>query len=126
VLDRVIIERCAVREMPAVAPLWRTLYRTGGTADIAGLANRAGWSHRHLIDRFRRQIGLSPKVYARVVRFQRALRMVERDTAGLSEIAMASGYYDQAHLNRDFRRFAGATPVELRNRLLTTEFGFAE
>ena len=64
-------------------------------------------------------MGLAPKTIARLMRFR---RVVDRNPADLSarwtEIALDAGYFDQAHLIRDFRQFAGMTPVEfLRNRL---------
>ncbi len=90
---------------------WHALRRSGGQLRIATLAGELGWSHRHLIARFRREIGLPPKTVARIVRFERALRLARREAEpSWAEIAHACGYADQAHLIRDFRAFAGTTP----------------
>jgi AraC-like DNA-binding protein len=115
-LDRVIAGRLAAATAPApgVEHAWWRLVRTHGAAPVERLAAEVGWSRRHLLARFREHTGLPPKVFARVLRFQRAARLLA-DPGGpsLAEIALDCGYYDQAHLNRDFRAFAGRTPLEL-------------
>jgi AraC-like DNA-binding protein len=71
-------------------------------------------------------LGLPPKVIGRILRFDRVKRRLERaDGHGLSEIALDCGYYDQAHLNRDFRAFAHATPTEFLARRLPDGGGVA-
>ena len=80
------------------------------------LAAELGWSRRHLAARFRDEVGVSPKALARLLRFERALELL--GTRTLADIAYECGYYDQAHFNRDFRAFAGATPGELLARRL--------
>jgi AraC-like DNA-binding protein len=98
---------------PGVAWSWHRLRRTGGRASISELAAELGWSHRRLIARFREQIGLAPKTVARVLRFDRAIAALgSSHSRGLAEIAFDCGYFDQAHLNRDFRELAGTTPTE--------------
>jgi AraC-like DNA-binding protein len=94
---------------PEIAWAWGRLVATGGRARIGELAREVGWSHRHLIASFRRQVGLAPKTAARVIRF-RGLLDGMASGAGLADLAYDHGYSDQAHLNRDFREFAGTTP----------------
>ena len=81
---------------------------------IGRLADEVGWSHRHLIARFRRQVGLRPKMVARLVRFDGLCRRL--DQAGgrpdWGRVAAEAGYADQAHLARDFRQFTGTTPTQ--------------
>ena len=90
---------------------WRRLRSSGGKTSVGGLARELGWSHRRLIARFREQIGMPPKAVARVLRFDRVSHLLrEREAPRLAEVAFECGYYDQAHLNRDFRDFAGTTP----------------
>jgi AraC-like DNA-binding protein len=95
---------------------WRQLMGTGGTASVRALAAETGWSDRHLRDRFRAETGLAPKAAARVIRFDRARRLL-RDRAaaggplGLADLAASCGYFDQAHLDRDFGLIAGCSPT---------------
>jgi AraC-like DNA-binding protein len=93
---------------------WHELRRSGGRASVGALAAELGWSHRRLIARFREHVGMAPKAVARVMRFDRAVRALRSPDRGLAEIAYDCGYFDQAHLNRDFRALAGTTPTALR------------
>jgi AraC-like DNA-binding protein len=104
----------AARPDPAVEHAFARLVGTGGRVPVAQLVQETGWSRRHLTARFKEQVGLPPKVYGRILRFRHAARELTRpDGLSLCEIALDCGYYDQAHLNRDFREFAGRTPTEL-------------
>jgi AraC-like DNA-binding protein len=97
---------------------WHELRRTAGRAPIRELADEVGWSHRRLIARFREQIGLAPKAVARLMRFDRAVQALRSPAGGLAEVAYDSGYFDQAHMNRDFRDLGGTTPRAFRSSLL--------
>lgn len=82
---------------------------------VGRVAAALDWSHRHFIARFSQAVGLSPKRYARLVRFGRVLLRLERQPeTGLAEIAQDAGYADQAHFNRDFRSFSGISPGAYR------------
>jgi AraC-like DNA-binding protein len=104
---------------------WSRLVTSGGTCGIAELAADTGWSDRHLRSVFRGETGLTPKAAARVVRFDRARRLLQRRAAAgamplLADLAAECGYYDQAHLAREFRDLAGVSPsgwlaAEFRN-----------
>ncbi|MDQ3610033.1 MAG: helix-turn-helix domain-containing protein [Actinomycetota bacterium] len=114
VLDAVLARGAVEVDPPApeVAWAWRRLVTTGGAVQMSALAAAVGWSRRHLSERFRRELGLPPKVVARVLRFERSRRVLERPgRPGLAEVAVACGYYDQAHLTRDWRELAGCTPT---------------
>ncbi|MFJ9697955.1 helix-turn-helix domain-containing protein [Kitasatospora sp. NPDC101183] len=97
---------------PEVAWAWRALLRSGGGVPVAELARETGWSTRHLLERFRRETGLTPKAAARVIRFDRARRLLAAGSPPplLAELAAGCGYFDQAHLAREFRALAGASP----------------
>jgi AraC-like DNA-binding protein len=108
---------------PEVRYAWRTLLTSCGAVPVAELARETGWSARHLDNRFRAEIGLTPKAAARVIRFDRARRMLMRRVGSggapaLADLAAAAGYYDQAHLAREFRGLAGVPP----SRWLAEEF----
>lgn len=95
-----------------VAGAWRALLSSGGTLRVGDLAEWSGWSRRHLGERFRAELGLTPKAAARVLRFERALDLVERSGArGLADVAAACGYVDQAHLTREWHALAGQPPA---------------
>lgn len=100
---------------PMVAEAWEMLCGSAGRATVAELCAATGRSRRHLTARFHEQVGLPPKTMARVMRFRAALDLMERpEPPPLAEIALRCGYYDQAHLNRDFAELAGCTPTALR------------
>lgn len=126
VLDAAIANRLvAAREpSPAISWAWRRLNETGGRLGIGALADELGASRQYLVTKFREEVGLPPKTLARILRFQRAIRFLERaDEARLTRVARDCGYYDQAHFNRDFRNFAGSTPSEFLTRRLPDRGG---
>jgi AraC-like DNA-binding protein len=128
ILDRFIIERVqrARRPSPDVERAWGRLRASGGLLPVGELARELGCSRRHLIGRFRDEIGPAPKTAARLVRFQRTVRLLERhDEVRFAEIAQRCGYYDQAHMNREFRELAGTAPGEFVARLLPDGLGVA-
>jgi AraC-like DNA-binding protein len=102
----------AAERVARAPPLDRSI-AWSAAVPIAGLRARTGQSKRRHVAAFRAQIGLTPKLYARIVRFRRALAELE-GPAPLAEIASACGYYDQPHMNAEFRALAGLTPRRLR------------
>jgi AraC-like DNA-binding protein len=126
-LDAALLRRLdasRARPDPEVVHAWARLERTAGAAGVQRLADEIGWSRRHLLTRFREQVGLGPKQAARVLRFQRAARLLAPRTAdalagaaparSVAAVAAACGYADHAHLVREFRALAGCTPSEYR------------
>lgn len=97
---------------PAVAWVARELERHAGAVRIRRLRDRTGWSKSRMTTVFREQIGVPPKTLGRVLRFRRALEMLNREQAALSELALATGYYDQPHFNAEFRELSGMTPTQ--------------
>ncbi len=84
-----------------------------GRLELKNVSRDLGVSREHLIRRFREQIGLTPKAYANILRFDRALKLARRARDSWAGIAADCGYYDQAHLVRDFQRYAGRAPTSL-------------
>jgi AraC-like DNA-binding protein len=127
-IDDFLIRRVAMAApvLPEVEAAWRRLRATHGNATIGAIAEDLGWSRKRLIERFRGQIGLTPKSAARLLRFHRATGLIGRHVdLGWAEIAYDCGYYDQAHFIRDFRQFAGRTPSAYRRSLLPDSGGVA-
>ena len=82
---------------------------------IAQLVRRVGLSPRRLIELFTNQAGMTPKRFCRVRRFHHALDRLHASpsrTLHLADLALACGYYDQAHFIRDFKEYSGLTPGE--------------
>lgn len=113
VATRLLDDR-ARRPDPEVAHAWSRLADRHGAVAVSALATETGWSRRHLLTRFRSQVGLTPSTAGRVLRFARASRLVTGTTAGLGDVAAACGYTDQPHMVRDFRALAGTTPSGFR------------
>jgi AraC-like DNA-binding protein len=120
-LDAALTRRLedAPRPSPSVVWAWQRLRQTDGRIAVGALAAELGCSRRNLVREFRDQVGLPPKRMARILRFNRARRLLEHDDgARLAEIGQDCGYYDQPHLNREFREFAGASPTDFLARRL--------
>jgi AraC-like DNA-binding protein len=96
-----------------------------GRARPEGIARTVGMSRRQLGRLFQERIGLPPKSLARLGRFQRVLRVLDGNPRpSLAGVAARAGYFDQAHMSRDFRLFAGTTPARYLRELrdLTRHF----
>jgi AraC-like DNA-binding protein len=125
-LDQILLDHADLDQQvaPDIAEAWRLLTRSGGTIQAGELARRVGWSPRYLQRRLLAETGLTPKAAARVTRFDRARRTLLRQAATrargqdgarpgggtLASLAAGCGYYDQAHLAREFRDLAGCPP----------------
>jgi AraC-like DNA-binding protein len=98
---------------PLVAWASQLLESSAGSVQTAQLARHAGCSRKHLAGLFRERVGLAPKTLARIHRFHRAAAAIAGSGAtGFGQVAADMGYFDQSHLIRDFRQFAGLTPTE--------------
>lgn len=92
---------------------WRRIVTRHGLVNIQQLASEVGWSQRHFIRTFHRQLGLTPHKLARVTRFSAVLPALRDGRPGTAELAARYGYADQSHLIREVREFTGATPTTL-------------
>ena len=103
---------------PAVAWTLQRMAAADGELDLKQLTRELGYSHKHLIALFHDQVGAPPKLWMRLLRFDRLCDELRRGAAcGWAELALGCGYYDQAHLARDVRQFTGGTPSQLRASL---------
>jgi AraC-like DNA-binding protein len=127
ILERRLLQQLfAAREQPAAVKYAVAAFdRTPQDRAIGDVRKAVGLSARRFIEVFRDHVGITPKRYCRVRRFQAVLSHIGADAhVDWAEVALACGYFDQAHFNRDFRAFAGVTPstylsgrCEYRNHL---------
>nr|WP_237543467.1 helix-turn-helix domain-containing protein [Streptomyces sp. SID5594] len=104
------------RVRPEVAEAWRRLVAARGRVQVGAVATELGWSRRYLTERFRDEVGLTPKTFARVLRFEHAHGLATaHDPLPWADVATVSGYADQAHLVRDWREFTGRSPMAWRH-----------
>jgi AraC-like DNA-binding protein len=121
ILERAITERLATAKVPeARAALALAAADRLTHATVSAVATDLGVSERHLRRVFHEAVGASPKAFAKLTRFHRALGAARAEVpASWSSIAVAAGYYDQAHLIAEFRAIAGVTPRALLSELRT-------
>jgi len=113
VFESVLLRRARQRlaRHPAVAFALREFHGVPHTRTIADVTAHIGLSSRRFIDVFTDQVGLTPKLFCRVRRFQRALRLSSQGQAvDWAAVAADCGYFDQAHFIHDFRAFSGINP----------------
>src|SRR5205085_11957140 len=101
-------DRALRRSEPDPAIAWSVRQLRQPHMRVRDVSAQIGRSSRWFIDRFSRVVGLPPKVFSRIQRFQAALRNV--NCRNLADLAVSSGYYDQAHLIHEFNRVAGMSP----------------
>ena len=95
---------------PAVAWVAERIRGRRGDVAIGTLRETAGLTTARLATLFRQQVGATPKVYARLHRFQHAVARLREGRSSLTDVALVAGYYDQPHLNAEFRELSGLTP----------------
>jgi len=97
---------------PAIHFARRHICRMPHVATVSGVMESIGLSQRRFVELFHDQMGLTPKAFCRVRRFQRVLQAVHRrKSVDWAQVALDGGYYDQAHFIHDFRGFSGITPA---------------
>ena len=86
--------------------------RMEGGSTVHEVARRAGLSHRRFIQVFSAEVGMTPKLFSRIQRFQRTMARVRQTTApDWAQVAVDCGYFDQSHMIRDFLEFSGLSPA---------------
>jgi AraC-like DNA-binding protein len=117
--ERFVEERIAAAAAPRPEVAWAygRILASGGRMPVSDIAGAIGWSRKHLAGRFTAETGLGPKTFARIVRFNRALRLAQTRNEEWAGIAAECGYSDQAHMAREFREMAGETPGSWQARI---------
>ena len=114
VLEQALLTRAALplERHPAVAFALGAFNSVPHARTIAEVTERVGLSPRRFIQLFKDQVGLTPKLFCRVRRFQEVLRAIhDAREVDWADMALAAGYYDQAHFIADFREFSGLNPT---------------
>ncbi|MBF6327241.1 helix-turn-helix domain-containing protein [Nocardia transvalensis] len=124
VLDEILLRRVADTTIdPNLQRAWQLLTDLSRAPRVSDVAADIGWSRRHLGNRFTAEFGITPKDAARLARFEASHRMLCRVEATIAEVAAATGYYDQAHMAREWRELAGMPPSQW---LAREEFPFVQ
>ncbi|MFD2370665.1 helix-turn-helix domain-containing protein [Brevibacillus sp. GCM10020057] len=89
------------------------IYQSKGSVTVDELADDVGFSSRYIRKKFVETLGLSPKQYSRITRFQNTLSSMMSRPAATGAIASELGYYDQAHFIKDFKHFSLFTPMQI-------------
>ncbi len=115
-LETALLEMWTPRGLHRAVAFALTMFdRAPRTASIADVVDACGMSAKRFIERFKTEVGATPKRYCRIRRFQRAVGLAHRGRGvDWAQVALDSGYFDQAHFIHDFRGFSGLTPAAYR------------
>jgi AraC-like DNA-binding protein len=125
--EQLIAERLADSDEPSREIGWmlNMLNRANGRVQMRALQSDLGWSAKRTIARFKEHVGLTPKTYARLLRFRAAVTAIEAaDDPDWCELAFHCGFYDQAHLINEFRAFSDCSPREFLRLRVPASAGF--
>jgi AraC-like DNA-binding protein len=112
-VQRALIERVDDHApRPEIEHAYRRIARSRGAVRVSELAGEVGWSRRHLATTFRREVGVTPKTLARIVRFDHARKLLQTGT-DLADVAFSCGFSDQPHFTREVRDLGWTTPGAL-------------
>jgi AraC-like DNA-binding protein len=112
------VKRPAFDSVGGIADAAAKVLSTSGCVRVSDLAHHAGFGVRQFERRFRYEIGIPPKLYARIVRFEAALRRkAVAPATRWTDIAHALGYHDQMHMVHDFNRLSGDSPTAIGSQL---------
>lgn len=102
---------CHTKDQAQMSVALKMFAMGGNGALVRAVSRELGFSQRRFIQMFSSHVGLTPKMFCRILRFQRARVSAERlKTPDWAELALACGYFDQSHLIKDFKEFSGSTP----------------
>jgi AraC-like DNA-binding protein len=117
--ERFLLKRFQNRFTPnaAVEYALGEIIRQPDQINLGHVSQSIGFSQKHFIDMFRRQVGITPKAYLKIIRFQKAIGEIEQqEDVSWAGISLDCGFYDQAHFIHDFKFFSGFTPEEYIRR----------
>jgi len=98
---------------PCVAFAVQEMTNGPDSISIARMNHQIGYSQKHFTEMFRKQVGITPKAYLKIMRFQKAVQTIDAAaTVDWGQISQECGFFDQAHFINDFKHFSGFTPAE--------------
>jgi AraC-like DNA-binding protein len=115
VLERWLLDVAArpLRHHPAVTFAMKEFQQDPGLLSSAVAADKVNLSQRRFIEVFRNEVGLTPKLFCRVQRFSKVIKLIEKQNiVDWIDVALSCGYFDQSHFIHDFQEFSGLTPSE--------------
>jgi len=95
------------------------IYQSAGNIKVNQVATTIGWSSRHLNRLFQQYIGLSTKTFAQTIRIQGVCRELFMQPANSPGLILDSGFYDQSHMIKDFRKILLTNPTPFFSRLMS-------
>lgn len=108
---------------PAISYIVESIIANSCTTTVSNIVQHTGYSHKHLLVLFAKYIGLSPKGFLRVMKFQQTIQQIERmQHVDWVQLAHDCGYFDQSHFINKFREFSGFSPVRYLEAKSTSEF----
>jgi len=111
ILDNYFLEISRdITESPVVFAI-DLIFSSNGMVSVKELTEKAGVGERQLERLFKRYVGLSPKFFARIIRFNYIFQLIQSKNTPWAEIVYQSGYYDQSHFIRNFKAFTGEDPT---------------
>ncbi len=114
------LERCylsQLKENAFVDFALERIWHQPAQASIREVIGQTGYSQKHIIKLFKDYVGVTPKEYLKVIRFQKVIQQIESNVSSINwpSLAYESGYYDQSHFISDFKAFSGFTPTQYMN-----------
>ena len=116
----------------AVQPLIQTsidfIFKSRGSITINQLVKKTGYTERHIERVFRECIGLNPKKFGKIVQLHHFLNLVKLKSGQttITGLCYEAGYYDQSHLNKEFKKYTGITPMQYINKTIRLAVNFME
>lgn len=110
-------------QLALVGYLKRRMEETGGQITVAELSEETCYTTKYIHQCFFDHIGIAPKVYAKILKFQNTIQAINADhNISFTNLCVNMGYFDQSHFNKNFKNYAAVTPKEYRKLIFETDY----